>query len=504
MKFSSVNRSLVIIRKITIILCSVLFVLLFLTALTQAQEQDGWSAPHRLSSGEGTASEGFMVSDQFGYLHVFWIENDLPDKRSIIQYARFDGENWSTPLDIYTTRPGVAAGAGAIGFVSSAVDQHGLLHLIWSEGNNGPVYYSNAPAHDALTAQQWLSPYRIDIPAYRVRLGVDSKNWLHILYSNFYGDEPGVYYIRSEDGGETWTNSTWLDPDIPSNQAPLDLQLGLDTAGGLHAAWNYLNLDGGVDALRYANSKDSGDSWIYPIEIDEPDEASSELRAAKPGLIVQDQIVHIIWAGTEDTNREHRFSTDAGQTWSVPIRIFGGLQGEAIGDGLAIDAASRVHFIGQIRWPQGLYHAYWDQNHWSVPSLAYLIAKGAKDEIGDRVHAHHVRLAVRSGNQLVTTFTDSPGSESPGLYEMHRTLNDVSPLVALPTPTPKPLVTPTLRANPNPIALAVSPTPTRPKFTDTEPALADTPAQTYPLWLGLAPVMVLLGGIIVFQLFRKR
>ena len=37
----------------------------------QAQGQVGWSAPHRLSGEEGTASEGFMVADQFGYLHVF-------------------------------------------------------------------------------------------------------------------------------------------------------------------------------------------------------------------------------------------------------------------------------------------------------------------------------------------------------------------------------------------------------------------------------------------------
>lgn len=499
MKFNGVG--LARLRKFTVILCLVMFASLFLTVLTQAQEQGGWSAPYRLSSGEGMASEASMVADQFGFLHAFWIESELPDNRSIIQYARFDGENWTGPLDIHATQPG-----GEVGFLSSAVDEQGLLHLIWTGGNNGPVFYTTAPAYDALSAQQWSSSYRVSIPAYRAKLGIDSLNRLHILYENFYGQEPGVYYTRSENGAITWTDPIWLDPDIPDNRAPFDLELALDDAGGVHAAWNYLNLDGGFEALRYAHSRDGGDNWALPIEIDEPDEASDELRAAKPGLIVQGQNVHIIWAGTEDTNREHRFSTDAGQTWSVPIRIFGGLHGEAIGDGRAVDATGRIHFIGQIRWPQGLYHAYWDQGHWSVPSLAYLIAQGDSDEIGNRIHAHHVRLAIRSGNQLVTTFTNSPGEGEPlALYAMHYTLDDISPLGALPTPTPKPVITPTpLAVNSTPTPLAVSAIPTRPKFTDTAPELVDTPAPTFSLWLGLAPVIVVLGGIIVFQLFRKR
>jgi len=488
-------------KRLVFVICLVIVLSFIGVQISKAQELGGWSAPHRLSSEEGTSSEGFMVTDQFGFLHVFWIESELPDNRSIIQYARFDGENWSEPLDIYATKPG-----GEIGFLSPAVDGQGMLHLIWTAGNNGPVFYTSAPAYDALSAQQWSNPYRIDIPAYRVKLAVDSNNRLHILYGNFYGQEPGVYYTRSEDGAITWTDPIWLDPDIPDNRGPFDIEMGLDDAGGIHAAWNYLNPDLGFDALRYTHSRDGGDNWELPIEIDEPDESDNELRAARPGMIVQGQNIYIIWAGTEDTNREFRFSTDAGQTWGVPIRIFGGLHGEAIGDGRAIDAAGRLHFIGQIRWPQGLYHAYWDQNHWSVPSMVYLIAQGDKDPIGNRIHAHHVRLAIRSGNQLITTFTNSPGEGEPlALYAMHYILDDVSPLVALPTPTPKPVVTPTplaVDSTPTPFAVATIPTP--PKFDDTALELTSTPAPTFPLWLGLAPVLALLGGLIGFQLFRKR
>ncbi|RME46125.1 MAG: exo-alpha-sialidase, partial [Caldilineae bacterium] len=408
--------------------------LLLLTgiAATSAQVQDArWSAPLRLSTEGSIASEAFMVTDDFGFLHAFWVESGLPDGRVIIQYSRFDGENWTPPIDIYASKPG-----GTVGNIAPAVDAQGTLHLLWTGGVAGPLYYATAPAYDALSARHWSSPARIEVPAYRPRLLIDARGILHVVYANFYGQEPGVYYMRSEDGGKTWNTPIRLDPDIPAGMAPLEVKFALDDRGGLHAMWNYVSLaEAAGKAIRYAHSLDGGFNWSLPMSIDEADEAPNELRAAKPGMVVQGQNVYAIWAGTADTNREFRFSTDAGQTWSVPLRIFGGLHGEAIGDGLALDAAGRLHFVGQIRWPQGLYHAIWDGVQWTQPALFYLIASGDKDPIGERIHAHHVRLAVRAGNQLVVTFTNSPGDATPlTLYAMHRTLEDVPPLEPLPTP----------------------------------------------------------------------
>lgn len=495
-------------KKLGFVLCLVALLSLFGVRITQAQEQAGWSAVHRLSSEEGSASEGFMVSDQYGYVHVFWAEDGLPEDRSIIQYARFDGENWSTPLDIYTTRPGATREGRAIGFVSPFVDQKGLLHLAWAEGNNGPVYYSTAPVYDALSAHNWSSPIRVDIPANWIRLLVDSKGTLHIVYNSVYGDQPGVYYVRSEDQGETWSSPYWFDPDIPFDYLPSWLQFGLDSTDGLHVVWNYFG-----KSIHYSHSLDGGSSWSLPFTIDEPaNETDVELRLSHPGLLVQDQTVHVIWGGgsSEENDaiyREYRYSTDAGQTWSAPTRLLGNLNGQAAGGGLAVDAAGRLHYAAQVRYPKAIWHTYLDQGHWSTPSMIYQVARTFDDpEEINHIHAHNVRLAFRNGNQLVTTFTNSPGEEEPlVLYAMYHTLGDVSPLAALPTPTPKPTVTPTpMAVNSTPIALAVAPTPIRPKFTDTTSELTSTPSPTQPLWLGLAPVLVLLGGAMVFQLFRRR
>src|SRR5688572_4790384 len=95
-------------------------------APAQAQVQSKWSEPYRLSSEVGKSSEGYLVADQYGYVHCFWTETLFENGRTVIKYARFDGTTWTKPNDIYV------AGIG-IRNVSPFVDQQGILHIAWAE-----------------------------------------------------------------------------------------------------------------------------------------------------------------------------------------------------------------------------------------------------------------------------------------------------------------------------------------------------------------------------------
>jgi len=489
-------------QKISIIFCAISFLLIFWIGLTQAQVQGGgWSELYRLSSEAGKASEAYLVADSYGYVHCFWTELLFEDQRTIIQYARFDGETWSTPNDIYVSQP-----YHGIKNVSPVVDQQGILYIAWAEGLNGPAYYIYAPATNALSARNWAQPLQIDIPARVVQLRIDSKNVFHILYIN-REEEPGVYYVRSEDQGRSWSEPIWLDPDILPAHIPDSLNFELDENDGLHAVWFYGALDetGRPDWVRYTHSLDGGDTWSVPFMIDQyVEEGEHNLTTASPVMIVQGQTVHVIWAAGSLPYRFHRFSTDAGQTWSLPKWIFGDLHGQAF-DGLALDGSGRVHFIGQIRYPFGIYHAYWDQTQWTPPSLIYLIAQeGSEEGIGDRVHAHYTLPVIRAGNQLVLTFTDGPADPNRRLFTIHRTLDDIAPLGPMPTPAP------TAIPAPLPIPAPKRPTPmptataTAPLFDITAvPPLADIPRPDFALWVALVPVLLLVTGIVVVRLFYR-
>jgi hypothetical protein len=466
----------------------------------QAQVQSGaWSQPYLLSSSAGRASEGYLVADPYGFVHSFWTETSFEDQRSVIEYARFDGVAWTSPIELSVT-------GDDINTISPVVDKQGILHLAWSEGLGGPAYYTQAPVTDALSAPNWAQPIRIEIPARALHLRLDSQGVLHLVYLN-QSDAPGVYYVRSADQGQTWSEPTWLDVDILPDHIPDGLSFDLDDTDGLHVVWFYGALAPGAraDWVRYARSLDGGRTWSAPYTIDRYIPGSTHfLTNASPIMIVQRQTVHVIWAAGDLPYRYHRYSADAGQTWSEPKHIFGQLHGQAF-DGLTIDRAGRVHYLAQIRYPQAIYHAYWARGQWSTPELVYLIAEEESDEgIGNRIHAHFTLPVVRAGNQLVLTFTDPPADANRRLFAMDRILEDIDPLATVPVPPPAA----TLTAVPSPTALRPTAEPT---WTATAPAPGTALAQPVQdiatpeatLRLALVPTLLLLGATLALRAWLR-
>lgn len=462
-------------------------------------EESEWSELRQLSSLEGEATAASMMADEFGFVHAFWAESGFFDHdRSVIQYARFDGEDWTEPATIYASWP-----TSLITQLSSFVDKQGTLHLVWAEGGNSPLNYTSVAMEDAFSANNWREPILISVEAFAPKMVVDSAGVVHILYVNFFGDQPGIYYVRSENQGKWWSYPQWIDTDLPSGAAPRSISLKLDQSDGMHALWSYVDkANPGVGGwIRYARSFDGGESWSDAFTVDVVDveeDEEDELRAAGPILAVDGRLVHILWAGNEQLEREYRVSDDAGTTWSDPSPIFGELHGAA-GDDMATDSAGRLHFVGQIRFPMAVYHAIWENGVWSEPAIAYFIKENSEDEVEDRIGAHSLRLAIRSGNQLVMTFTTSPADTQAILFEMHRTLEEL--------PAEEPISVPTSTSEPGNTPTAATPEPaptdqTRLPISDS----ADVPARSpgSPLLSGLVPVAALIGGVIVIQVIRRR
>jgi len=489
---------------------------LFGWAGASAQVQDpNWSEPYRLSSLYGEASGAAMLSDSFGFVHVFWSESGFDHLRSLIYYAVYDGESWSTPADIYASWPGVG-----IHDLSASVDEEGYLHLVWSEGAVGPLMYSKAEIGNASSARSWQEPIRIDVPATKVEVAVDEAGVIHIVYMHVESQQiqalhrqaqdgqPGIYYYFSENQGRAWTYPTWLDPDIPAGAVLNWLDMTVDEKDGIHLVWAYRDEEtsGSLAGwVRYSHSLNGGETWSEPFSVDFADEEVGELRLAHPGIVVSGEEVHLVWSGNSMTEREHRFSLDRGLTWSETELIFDGLEGQAIGDGLAIDGLGRVHFAGQIRWPMAIYHAVWESGSWSEPSMVYLIRQGTNDELAGRIHAHNVRLAVHNGNQLVMTFTTEPTSQQLVLYAMQAVLDEVPESVpsalpaaevmeaaALPIPGPTDQAEPT--AAPGGGGSEV--------FSGGEVVAEPSPIRA--LWIGVVPSLILATSIVAFRILRSR
>lgn len=506
--------------KIVLILWGVLLLATLWTTQAKSQEEK-WPSPLRLSAEGRKASEGSIVADKYGYVHLFWRE-EMEDGRTTIQYARFDGETWSTPFDIYVTAPDQS-----INSVSSFVDRSGTLHIVWTEGitQRGPAYYSSAPSHDALSAKNWQQPIRIDIPAKEVNLLVDSQGIIHLLYVKSVILETsldgGLYYVRSPDQGKSWSDPTWIDRDIPPDYAPRSVHFDLDDKDGLHAAWYYSSpLLGGGDWIRYVHSLDGGITWSLPFTIDKVDQHGEggnetggkstdyQLSAASPVMIVQGQTIHIIWAGGKLHYRHHRFSTDGGQTWSVSHRFMADLNGQAF-DGVTVDSWGRIHYFAQIRFPKGIYHAYWDKDHWTTPSLIYLISWSSSDGTGeagqpdDKIEAHNTHPTIRAGNQLILSFTDPPPESDRGLYVMQYTMPDMPASAIEPIPVPTATPIPTSVPSPTSVSSIIKATQT-PAFTDSgDTEITELPDADNGFIVGMIIPLSLIGGVVGVRMWLR-
>ncbi|MGD9093561.1 MAG: hypothetical protein PVF74_11995 [Anaerolineales bacterium] len=445
-------------------------------------------------------SESVIFSDQFGFVHVIWIENGYDDGRSQIYYSNYDGNTWAAPIDIY--RAGIF---DAIGHLSADIDQAGTIHLVWTEGGAyriRPIYYMKAPAQEALSAQSWSKPLSLGIRAHLVNLLVDSEGILHFLFTKYYGNDPGVYYTQSDDRGDTWSVSTWLDPDIPVGHSPDKLKFSIDTTDGLHAVWYYGPTDhSSANWIRYSHSLD-GLSWIRPVTIDKDNTETGRLSSSDPLIITQDEHIHILWwpglAAEQDFARYHQISMNRGQTWGPAVPIFANLEGQAF-DGLVVDSANRIHYFGQIRYPQGIYHAIFQNYQWSLPELIYLITRNSGEPISDDViHAHHLHPALLAGNQLVLVLHDSPSDEMRQLYVMTRMLDDVpkEQIVSLSTSTPYFTPVSTLT---NSTEIPIPHTTLQVDMDSTE---SNKSAINLPLWIGAGFALIFVGIVFVIRFIK--
>lgn len=84
----------------------------------------------------------------------------------------------------------------------------------------GPVYYTSAPALEAYSARAWEPPVAFFYSAYRMKLVADSKNVLHMMYVNYYGREPGIYYTHWKMAGETGSALSGLTPTFQPTIRP--------------------------------------------------------------------------------------------------------------------------------------------------------------------------------------------------------------------------------------------------------------------------------------------
>ncbi len=409
-----------------------------------------WSSHTNLSDSPEASAHPAIVADDYGLVHVFWSEEvggrpvtpeeGINNTGNSIFYRRWDGSSWSTPLDVLYVPGEVLAEWPVV-----AIDAENWLHVVWESMTN--VYYASAPSWQAGSAHNWTMPLALTTNSASTPWGAsitaDAEGILHAVYAGS-GVEKGLNYIRSTDGGESWSVPFTLYRQISQSVGPPSMvQIVVDGVGRLHAVWQANHVDAGASGVYYARSTNGGDTWLAPVQLAtrEPEDFS----VGTPYLMADgDSELHLIYvdgAYIGSKGRYHRISRDGGATWSAPVHLITELVGINSRVIPIVDGGGQVHLIANMRTEAdqvvGIYYSRWQGTGWSpVEPVDVSLPQ-----------IHYTAVAVRLGNELHIVYNQLQGAE---VYHIRGRVSQLNPqpALALPASVPPTRLTQVVEATP--------------------------------------------------------
>lgn len=483
-----------------------------------------------------------ITADAAGNVHVLWSEdvggktknllsnrdgtpeldargnqiNYLYDSGNTLYYARWNGIKWLDPIDVQTTP------VGRLQYPAAVVDSRGILHVVWigTEGQNGRLYYSQAPASKAESAREWSKPTALAesvlFALYPADIATDPTGGIHIIYSQV-GAESGAYAINSFDGGSTWSAPILLynTYDGSGDEGISNVRLIADGKGRLHATWSRFGADGNGKGIYYSQSRDFGRTWSKPLAVAVWQPGWYEVDWLTVGAVGDE--IHLVWEGSNNIAAlNERISYDGGLTWSEPRRILSKLVGENGFSNLLIDSANQLHMLVVQRgdpnsFAHGVWYAAWEKDHWQDPilvgtpntglysQLEQLSPSSLQDMMRGTLTGGGLRYqmaTIVNGNQLFVVVVNEWDGD---IWSSHTTLS--APYIR-PRPFSQPSVPPTLPPVLN-LQSAATPAPTPRNPVNATRGKEGIRAGD-PILIGILPVLILVIGALVYVSTSKR
>jgi hypothetical protein len=326
-----------------------------------------WQTPMQLAQDTPQIDGLALVVDSQGRAHAVWSQGDDPSgPTTSLLYSRLDSQGATSTVRI------AQAGQGEMARQPSMlVDGQDILHLAYSGGESGEIFYSHAEAALAGSAGGWLTPKAASYAegAAWPQIGLSPDGLLYIVYAVPFNEKRGIYSLRSADGGETWsTPALVFDAASADWQAVGHVALAIDPDGNLQIVFEQASLPGEwpVQGLYYTVGSASGNilSFIPPKAI-----ASAGSR--NPQLALAGNLLHLVYDGQVGLESRRLNLSAEGSDWGAVEHLNGwqfGLGGEPE-FGLAADAQN-AHLFSPLSDGSGLHYSAWmsaAQNGWTYP-----------------------------------------------------------------------------------------------------------------------------------------
>ena len=266
-----------------------------------------------------TISSVSSLSDSKGNIHSVWAQSSLlgdGTKRIAINYAQWDGKEWTRPGPIMSSLDGVPLQ------MTFAIDPKDRLLLNWVDGESGELLFSWADLDHANLASEWEAPVGLPSPASLIvssDMLVDGSGRIVVVYVIPVNENRGIYVVQSTDTGDTWSSPVPVFDAISAGWERLgDPKIGLTEDGVLHVIFSRSSERTGQPVgLYYSRSFDGGVTWDEPQSLSEREILWSDIAC------YDDQTVHVVWQENDGLVYANlsQISQDSGESWSKPLSV---------------------------------------------------------------------------------------------------------------------------------------------------------------------------------------
>ena len=481
----------------------VLFTLFFIKINPSQAQSTFWTKQEKIPEYYNGAEEPpYLVADQDHVVHAF---NSQPldlrnnDSPKAIFYRKWTMENgWTIPNDVLYDDNG-----GSIELAGVVSDHTETVHLVLQK-NSRDLYYVYNQLALAGTPVSWSSPVLIAQSSTSIGPGIANigaiavdetgKNIVVIYSGSEYGN--GLYFVFSFDHGVNWSTPYPVYLAGGDKLVVTDPKLYLGKSGIYHAVWSSFNSDGSGGPGYYAKWDLGSQSWSNLVELDAP-------GMRTPSVIEFNDSVFVSYHHVSSNGNWWRRSMDGGNSWSAPVRVSPLHVGTNGGLSFVVDSGDTLHaFFGERidDFNHGLWQVIWTGTSWSNPT-AVVRGPQVRDTIGGHgFDPRSARAVISNGNVVLVTWGTDGYAGVNGAWYSYKTLDTPE----LPS---QPLVIPTVnnQTTPAPIAteivVEITPLADIDIVKNNYPEYLQSPQ--FSIYLGIAPVLIILIGIIIVRYFFR-
>lgn len=262
-------------------------------------------------------------------------------------------------------------------------DNAGFIHAFWL-GEDAEILHSSVPAGSFADFNSWELPVILgqNVVKFEVLVGENGRlNLAYITNIDTPDASAGLYYRRSDDGTETWSEpvqlyqSSYFRLLTPDNA---HLMISQDSSD-LYISWD----NRPRERVYLIHSQNGGSVWGPAEEIDRRQENDNSDNISPRNILVanNDGIVHLTWqAGHEGVvcTQIHQWSNDEGATWQTSINYLDTIQ----------NCPSNVQFLNSdaglflmVATPEVKNLLLWAESQWSDPLLQPELTTSIDEEV---------------------------------------------------------------------------------------------------------------------------